>query len=85
MLFTPNTYSIGVVETITISIYDDSISQLTVDAELFYDECKCTRFYYCAHITKDLLFSKDSGIHMNGQCNIITITGCHFLLPADVI
>jgi len=63
VLLTSNTYTVGAVETITISIYDDNISQLIVDAELSYTKCKCEMSGICS---KEI-FSKDSGIFMNGK------------------
>ena len=60
MLFTPNVYTVGAVVTITLSVYDNDVSQLIVDAELTYTEQN-------EDVT---LFSRDSGVSMNGKyCN----------------
>ena len=66
VLFTPNTYSVGALETVTLSVYDDSISQLHVDAELTYTECKCGKNVprICE---ENLLYSSDSGISKHGM------------------
>ena len=71
MLFTPNIYTIGAVETITLSIPHNA-SSLIVDAELTYTECKCGGYdEYGYRIEEchegDSPFSRDSGTFMNGK------------------
>jgi len=66
VVFTPSTYSVGAVETITVIVYDDSTSRLTVDAKLFYTECKCGQNVR-RRCKENLLHSKDSGISINGK------------------
>ena len=67
MLFTPNVYTVGAVETITLSVYYNNISQLIVDAELTYTEQKCKRLLYLCSYGDVSLFSRDSGVSMNGE------------------
>jgi len=65
VLFFPNTFSVGSEETVTITIYDDSVAQFLVEANLFYTECLCRM--NVRPKCEDHQFSKDSAVARNGM------------------
>ena len=71
VLFLPDTFSVGSEETVTITIYDDSVAQFLVEANLFYTECQCRT--NSRPKCEDHQFSIDSAVARNGMKSYIIL------------